>query len=57
MGIITDRGFLKNTLIHRLEFAEMYVGTDANYFDLMEDRLLSWDNVANEPVSNNIWSN
>ena len=57
MGIIADRGYLKHSLTHRLERGEMNNGTDVNYFDLMEDRLLSWDNVANEPVSNNIWSN
>ena len=53
MGIITDRGYLKHSLIHRLEFGEMHAGTDVNYFDLMEDRLLEWDNVAYESVSNN----
>ena len=56
MGIITDRGYLKLSLIHLLEFAEMYAGTDVNYFDLMEDRLLARDNVAYESVSNNRWS-
>ena len=56
MGIITDRGYLKHSLIHRLEFGEMRAGTNVNYFDLMEDRLLAWDNVAYESVSNNRWS-
>ena len=56
MGIITDRGYLKHSLIHRLEFGEMYAGTDVNYFDLIEDCLLAWDNVAYESVSNNRWS-
>ena len=56
MGIIADRGYLKHSLIHRLEFGEMYAGTDVNYFDLMEDRLLAWDDVAYESVSNNRWS-
>ena len=56
MGIITDRGYLKHSLIHRLEFGEMHAGMDVNYFDLMEDRLLAWDNVAYESVSNNRWS-
>ncbi len=56
MGIITDRGYLKHSLIHRLEFGEMHPGTDVNYSDLMEDRLLAWDNVAYELVSNNRWS-
>ena len=56
MGIITDRGYLKHSLIHHLEFGEMHAGTDVNYFDLMEDRLLAWDNVTYESVSNNRWS-
>ena len=41
MGIIADRGYLKHSLIHRLEFSEIYTGTDVNYFDLMEDRILA----------------
>ncbi|MCH2280137.1 MAG: hypothetical protein MK368_00605 [SAR324 cluster bacterium] len=56
MGIITDRGYLKHSLIHRLEFGEMHAGTDVNYFDLMEDRLLAWNDVAYESVRNNRWS-
>ena len=52
-GIIPDRGYLKHSLIHRLEFCEMHAGTDVNYFDLTEDRLLACDNVAYESVSNN----
>ena len=56
MGIIADRGYLKHYLIHRLEFGEMHAGTDVNYFDLMEDRLLAWDDVAYESVRNNRWS-
>ena len=53
MDIITDRGYLKHSLIQRLEFGEMHAGTDVNYFDLMEDRLLAWDDVAYESVRNN----
>ena len=53
MGIITDRGYLKHSLIHRLEFCEIHAGTDLNYLDLMEDRLLAWDDVAYESVRNN----
>ena len=53
MGIITDRGYLKHSLINRLEVGEMHAGTDVNYFDLVEDRLLAWDNVASESVRNN----
>ena len=56
MCIITDRGYLKHSLIHRLEFGEMHAGTDVNYFDLIEDHLLSLDDVAYESVSNNRWS-
>ena len=56
MGIITDRGYFRHSLIHYLEFGEMPAGTDVNYFDFMEDRLLAWDNVAYESVSNNRWS-
>ena len=56
VGIIPDRGYLKHSLIHRLEFCEMRAGTDVNYFDLTEDRLLACDNVAYESVSNNRWS-
>ena len=53
MGIIADRGYLKHSLIHRLVFGEMHTGTDVNYFDLMEDRLLAWDDAAYESVRNN----
>ena len=53
MGIITDRRYLIHSLIHRLEFGEMYAGTNVKYFDLMEDRLLAWDDNAYESVSNN----
>ena len=56
MGIIADLDYLKHSLIHRLGFGEMNAGTDVNYFDLMEDRLLAWDNFAYESVSNNGWS-
>ena len=55
MDIIADRVYLKHSLIHRLEFGEMHAGNDINYFDLMEDRLMAWDNVAYESVSNNRW--
>ena len=40
-GIITDRGYLKHSLIHRLEFGEVHAGTEINYLDLVEDRLLA----------------
>ena len=56
MDIIADSGYLKHSLIHRLEFGEMHAGTDVNYFDLMEDRLLAWDNVAYELVRIKRWS-
>ena len=56
MGIIADRGYLKHSLIHRLEFVKIHAGTDVNYFDLMEDRILAWDDVAYESVRNNRWS-
>ncbi|MCS5554103.1 MAG: hypothetical protein NZ878_12405 [SAR324 cluster bacterium] len=56
MVIIADRDNLKHSLIHRLEFGEMHAGTDINYFDLMEDRILAWDDVAYESVRNNRWS-
>ena len=56
MGILIEQGYLKYSLIGRLEFGEMHAGTDVNYFDLMEDLLLAWDNVAYESVSNNRWS-
>ena len=46
MVIIADRGYLKHSLIHRLGFGEMLAGTDVNFLDLMEDRLLAWDDVA-----------
>ena len=53
MGIIPDRGYLKHSLILRLEFEKMHAGTDVNYFDLMEDHLLALDNDAYESGSNN----
>ena len=52
MSIFTDRGYLKHSQIHRLEFGKMHAGTDVNYFDLMEDHLLAWDNYSYESVSN-----
>ena len=56
MDIIADRGYLKHSLIHRLEFGEIHACTDVSYFDLMEDRILACDNVAYESVRNNRWS-
>tara|TARA_B100001123_G_scaffold373376_1_gene437928 strand:+ start:163 stop:354 length:192 start_codon:yes stop_codon:yes gene_type:complete len=56
VGIFTGRGYLKHSLIHRLEFGEMHIGTDVNYFDLMKGRLLAWDNVSYDLISNNKWS-
>ena len=53
MGIIIDRSYLNHSLIHRLEFGKMHAEKDVNYFDLMEDHLLAWDNAAYESVSNN----
>jgi len=53
VDIIAHRSYLKHPLIHRLEFGEMHTGTDVDYFDLMEDQLLAWDNVAYESVRNN----
>ena len=55
MSIFTDRGYPKHSQIHRLEFSKMNAGTDVNYFDLMEDRILAWDNVTYESVRNNRW--
>ena len=42
--------------MHRLEFCEMHAGKDVNYFDLTEDHLLAWDDVAYESIRNNRWS-
>ena len=56
MGIIAERGYLKHSLIHRLEFGEMHAGTEVNYFDLMLDHILAWDDVAYKSVRNNRWS-
>ena len=56
VGIITDRGYLKHSLIHRMEFGKLHAGMDDNYFDLLEDNLLAWDIVAYELLSNNRWS-
>ena len=56
VGIITDRGYLKHSLIHRMEVGKLHAVTDDNYFDLLEDNLLAWDIVAYELVSNNRWS-
>ena len=46
MDIVNDRGCLKHSLIHCLEFSEMHAERDDNYFDFMEYRILAWDNVA-----------
>ena len=56
MSIITHRGYLKHSMINRLEFGEMHAGTDVYYFDLTEDLLLALDDVAYESVRNNRWS-
>ena len=56
VGIITDHGYLKHSLIHRMEFRKLHAGTDDNYFDLLEDNLLAWDIVTYELVSNNRWT-
>ena len=41
VGIITDRGYLKHSLIHRMEFGKLHARTDDNYFDLLEENLLA----------------
>ena len=56
MGIITESGYLKHSLTHTLKFCEIHNGTDVNYFDLMEDSLLTCDDVAYELVKYNKWS-
>ena len=54
--IIADRGYFNYSPIHRLDFGEIYAGTDVNYFDLLEDRILARSDVAYGSVRNNIWS-
>ena len=56
VGIITDRGYLKHSLIHRMEFGKLHAGTNGNCFEWLEGNLLVWDIVAYELVSNNRWS-
>lgn len=56
VGIITDRGYLKHSLNHRLEFRKLQEDADDSYFDKLEARLLAWDNVAFELISNNRWA-
>ena len=34
----------------------MHAETDVNYFDLIEDRILAWDDFAYESVRNNRWT-
>ena len=52
-GEYIDRGNLKHSVINRLEFVEIHARADVNYFDLKEDCLLAWNNVAYKSVSNN----
>ena len=54
-SIPIDRDYLKHYIIQRLEFFGIHAWTDVNYLELMEDRLLAWDNFTYESVSNNRW--
>ena len=46
VSIIFDADYLKYYMIYRSEFAEKNAGMDVNYFDLMEELLLTWDNFS-----------
>ena len=56
MGIITEKGFLKHTLSHRMEFGRLTENVPDSYFDDLEARLLAWDRVAYDLTRKNRWA-
>ena len=56
VGIITEKGYLKHTLSHRMEFGRLAENVPDSYFDDLEARLLAWDRVAYDLTRKNRWA-
>ncbi len=56
IGIITDRAYLKHSLIHRMEYRELVNNVSESYFDKLEARLLAWDRLAYDLTRQNRWA-
>ncbi|MBC8258991.1 MAG: sulfatase-like hydrolase/transferase [SAR324 cluster bacterium] len=56
IGIITDKGFLKHSLLRRMEYGRLADNVTDSYFDEIEARLLAWDRVAYDLTRYNRWA-
>ena len=56
IGIITDRAYLKHSLIRRMEYRELVNNVSESYFDKLEARLLAWDRLAYDLTRQNRWA-
>jgi len=56
LGIITDRAYLKHSLVRRMEYGKLVDNVPNYYYDELEARLLAWDRVAFDLTRQNRWA-
>ncbi len=56
LGIITDRAYLKHSLVRRMEYGKLVDNVPNYYYDELEARLLAWDRVAFDLIRQNRWA-
>ena len=56
LGIITDRAYLKHSLVRRMEYGKLVDDVPDSYFDELEARLLAWDRLAFDLTRQNRWA-
>lgn len=56
MGLINEQGYLRHSLMQRLEAVDLTQGSAPPDFDLMERQLLAWDRLAYDLIRSNRWS-
>ncbi len=56
VGIITDRAYLKHSLMRRMESGKIADQVPDSYYDKLEARLLAWDRVAYDLTRKNRWA-
>jgi phosphoglycerol transferase MdoB-like AlkP superfamily enzyme len=56
LGIITDRAYLKHSLVRRVEYGKLVDNVPNYYYDELEARLLAWDRVAFDLTRQNRWA-
>jgi len=56
LGIITDRAYLKHSLMRRMEYGKLVDDVPDSYFDELEARLLAWDRLAFDLTRQNRWA-